>query len=115
MILINPQIKQYPKLEELCLNCFVSANKEILEYIYDHENSKMSDIYNFLMLKQIDLAVDYIILQLNGNRLVEDKLLKIVDSVRIFYQYINRKGHIVHKRNIITNLKKYCEMSEAYN
>lgn len=67
------------------------------------------------MLLQIDMAMDYIVSQLNGNRLVEDKLLKVVDSVRIFYQYINKMGHILHKRNAISNLKKYCEISENYN
>jgi hypothetical protein len=60
------------------------------------------------------MAVEYIIFQLNGNRLVEEKLLKVVDSLRIFYQYINRKSHIVHKRNTISNLKKFCELSESY-
>lgn len=61
------------------------------------------------------MVVQYITSQLNGNRLIEDRLLKAVDSARLFYQYINKKSQILHKRKVIDHLKKYLQLSESFS
>ena len=49
-VILSRKLKMYPKLEESVLNCFVSINKEILEFIYDNEDSKLANIYDVVIL-----------------------------------------------------------------
>jgi hypothetical protein len=60
MMLLCRQMKLYPKLEDLVLYCFVSVNKEMLEYVYDSEDGKLAETYDLLIMTQIDITVDYI-------------------------------------------------------
>ena len=77
LVLLSKDIKQYPKIEEILLTSFVAMTKEILEYIFDGDGN-VAEIYGHLLAKMMDLLVDYIMMQINGNRLVEDRLLKVV-------------------------------------
>ena len=47
---------------------------------------------------------------LNGNRLVEEKLVKIVDTVRIVEGFVNRKREIMHQKLVREHLEEYCLM-----
>lgn len=57
LTLLSPQLKLYPKLEEVVLYCMVSINKEILEFIYDGEDGQLASVYNGLVVAEIDKAV----------------------------------------------------------
>lgn len=54
----------------------------------------------------IEQANDYVTDQLNGNKLMEDKMVKIIDAIRLYHQYINRKQTFLHKKNIISNMSQ---------
>ena len=43
-------VRQYPKLEEGLLEFVSGANKEILDYIYDDPERKLSVLYNQLLV-----------------------------------------------------------------
>ena len=67
-------------------------------------------MFNFFVIKIIDITADYVLSFLNGNRLVEERMLKIVDGIKIFTRYVNRKISILHKAKVTENIKKYYEM-----
>ena len=104
LVLLAKEVKLYPKIEEVMLGSFVAMSKEILEYIFDGDGN-VAEIYGHLVAKMMDLMVDYIMMQLNGNRLVEDRLLKVVEGVRLFNRYINLKAPIRHKLRVSNNLQ----------
>ena len=79
-------------------------NKELLDFIFDNHDRQMSQFYNRLILAQIDISVVYITKQLEGNKAVEDRLIKVIDSLKLFYQYVNRRCQMVHKADILSNL-----------
>lgn len=58
--------------------------------------------------------MQYISLLLDGNRVIEDKVIKSIDSLRLFYIYFNRKCKMVHKKTCLANLKKYYDLSENF-
>lgn len=69
LVLLAKEVKLYPKIEEVLLSSYVAITKEILEYIFDGDGT-VAEIYGHLVVKMMDLLVDYIMMQLNGNRLV---------------------------------------------
>ena len=46
------------------MNCLSSLNKELLDFVYDNSDRQMSQLYNRLILAQIDISVTYITRQL---------------------------------------------------
>lgn len=92
----------------------MSINKEILDYIYDDEMGDISGIYNVATIKLVDFAIDYINIVLNGNKIIEDKLIKAIDCLRTFYSFFNKRCKMTHKATCIKNLQKYYELSEKY-
>lgn len=62
----------------------------------------------------INLTSQYINLILDGNKMLEDKLIKVIDCLRTFYMYFNKKCKMVHKKVRIANLQKYYELSEKF-
>jgi hypothetical protein len=66
----------------------------------------LASIYTLLVNGMVELAIEYVTGQLNGNKLIEDKLIKVIDGLRLYHQYVNRKQTFLHKKNIINNMKE---------
>jgi len=52
----------------------------------------------------VELAIEYVTGQLNGNKLIEDKLIKVVDGLRLYHQYVNKKQAFLHKIKLQKNM-----------
>jgi hypothetical protein len=60
----------------------------------------------------INLLTQYINQILDGNKILEDKLIKVIDCLRTFYMYFNKKCKITHKKVRMDNLQQFYEISE---
>jgi hypothetical protein len=45
-------------------------------------------------------------MMINGNKIQEDKMVKVLDCLRYFFSYFNRKCKIIHKKVHLNNLKQ---------
>ena len=66
-------------------------------------------------VKMIDLTVVYINLLNNGNKVLEDKLVKALDCLRYFYVYFNKKCKFTHQKVHLFNLNQIYEFTEKYS
>jgi len=82
-----------------------------LEYIYSDETELLSHSFNLIMIIIIDNSIHYIHQLLGGNKIMEDRLIKNIDCLRVFYFYFNKKCRMIHKVVILSNLKKYYELT----
>jgi hypothetical protein len=114
LILLSQHLKHYPKLEDQVISSYQAINKEILLYIYDNPQQQVADICSVLSFTMVDLLAEYILQVMGGNKLIEDKLVKVVDAGRFLMAFLNRKVHIKHRPNIIRNLASYWKMSASY-
>jgi hypothetical protein len=80
-------------------------NKALLDYIFSDKTGKIVEVYAHLHIKIVDMSISFIKKMINGNKVLEDKLVKAFDCLRSFYIYFNRKSKIIHQKQHINNLK----------
>jgi membrane protein DedA with SNARE-associated domain len=66
----------------------------------------LATIYTVLVHSMVELTIEYVTGQLNGNKLIEDKLIKVMDGLRLYHQYVNRKQAFLHKKTMINNMRE---------
>lgn len=63
----------------------------------------------------VDLTIIYINLLNNGNKVLEDKLVKALDCLRYFYVYFNKKCKFTHQKAHLFNLNQIYSFTEKYS
>lgn len=66
-------------------------------------------------VKMVDLTIIYINLLNNGNKVLEDKLVKALDCLRYFYVYFNKKCKFTHQKAHLFNLNQIYSFTEKYS
>lgn len=101
-------------MEQIMLSICYEINRSLLDYIISDTSGQLVQAYALLHVKIIDITVNFIKMTINGNKGLQDKLIKAFDCLRSFYAFFNKKCKIVHQTLHIANLRRIYEISENY-
>lgn len=111
---MSKNLEVFPEMEQMVLGILGDVNKTLLDYIFGDSSGKMVEIYAHLHAMTIDLTISFIKKIINGNKVLEDKLVNAFDCLRMFYAYFSRKLKVTHRHIQINNMKRFYSLTENF-